>query len=193
MRRLAMTLVLLALGACRAEDAALPDAVALTEEVVGHYCQMDLFEHPGPKAQVHLEGVPDPLFFSQVRDGIAYQRMPEQSAVIAVVYVNDMGAPGASWERPGADNWIPADLAFYVLGSDTVGGMGAPEVVPFAKEADAATFALENGGRVMQLDDIADAEVLSPVAIGEGHHEHGAGSADGADYRARLDSLGAGG
>ncbi|WP_409998019.1 nitrous oxide reductase accessory protein NosL, partial [Escherichia coli] len=25
----------------------------MTEEALGHYCQMNLTEHPGPKAQVH--------------------------------------------------------------------------------------------------------------------------------------------
>ena len=193
MRQFALTFVLLILGACRAEEAARPAPVPMTEEVVGHYCQMDLFEHPGPKAQVHLDGMPHPLFFSQVRDAVAYQRMPEQSAVIAAVYVNDMGAPGATWEQPGAENWVPADLAFYVVGSDTVGGMGAPELVPFAEETDAAAFAVANGGRVLRLDDIADTEVLSPVEIGGGHHAHEAESGEEADYRTRLDALGAGG
>ena len=36
-------LVLMLLAACREETAALPDPVPLTEEAVGHYCQMDLF------------------------------------------------------------------------------------------------------------------------------------------------------
>ena len=187
MRRPLLVLALLALAACRTETAALPDPVALTEESVGHYCQMNLFEHPGPKAQVHLDGMPYPIFFSQVRDAVAYQRMPEQSAIIAATYVNDMGASGATWEEPGAENWIAADAAFYVVGSDTTGGMGAPELVPFAEEGDARAFAAEEGGQVLRLADIQDAEVLSPVDVGDGP----AAAGDDADYRERLQALGA--
>lgn len=188
MRRSLLALAaVLAFTACRTETAALPDPVPLTEEAVGHYCQMNLFEHPGPKAQAHLDGVPYPLFFSQVRDAVAYQRMPEQEAVIAVVYVNDMGAPGATWEEPGVQNWVPAADAFYVVGSDTTGGMGAPELVPFAEEEDASVFAKANGGRVLRLADIPDAEVLAPVETGE----KPAPAGDEADYRERLRALGA--
>ena len=190
MRRAVLALALLGLAACRTEEAALPDPVPMTEEAVGYYCQMDLFEHPGPKAQVHLDGVPRPIFFSQVRDAVAYQRMPEQSSLISAVYVNDMGAPGATWDQPGAENWILADAAFYVGGSDTAGGMGAPELVPFADEADATAFASANGGRVLRLDDIEDGDVLSPVAL-ESELSSAAGDGDAADYRERLEALAA--
>lgn len=191
MRQLVLPLALLGLAACRSEEAALPGAVPMTEEVVGHYCQMNLFEHPGPKAQVHLDGAPYPLFFSQVRDAVAYQRMPEQSAMIDVIYVSDMGASGATWEQPGAKNWVLADAAYYVVGSDTVGGMGAPELVPFAEEVDASDFAAAKGGRVLRLDDIQDGDVLSPVALDGRSSAPEAG--DEADYHERLHALGAGG
>ncbi|WP_114966917.1 nitrous oxide reductase accessory protein NosL [Alkalilacustris brevis] len=158
--------ILLALAGCREETAAdLPPPVAMTAEAVGHYCQMELLEHPGPKAQVHLTGLPDPLFFSQVRDAIAYQRMPEQSHMIAVIYVSDMGAaPG--WENPGAENWIEATGAHYVLGAEVAGGMGAPELVPFSDPEAAKAFAARHGGEVRRLSDIADTDVLAPAEIG---------------------------
>ena len=64
---------LLALAACKEEQAALPLPVAMSGDALGFYCQMNLGEHDGPKAQVHLAGTPAPLFFSQVRHAIAYQ------------------------------------------------------------------------------------------------------------------------
>jgi copper chaperone NosL len=188
MRPQVLLLALLALAACRTEEAARPAPVTMTEDAVGYYCHMNLFEHPGPKAQVHLDGVPAPICFSQVRDAVAYQRMPEQSAIITAVYVNDMGASGATWEQPGPDNWVPADDAYYVVGSDTVGAMGAPELVTFADEAIAEAFAAAAGGQVRQLDDIGDAEVLSPVAL-DGEEPATEGEAD---YRARLHALAGG-
>jgi len=151
----------------------------MTSEALGHYCQMILTDHAGPKAQVHLVGLDNPIFFAQVRDGIAYQRMPEQSNQIAVMYVSDMGA-AQSWEEPGTDNWIPASTALYVIGSDAVGGMGAQELVPFSDRASASDFAAEHGGRVVTLSEIADSDVLTPVETRPGTEE---------DYLKRLRAL----
>ncbi|MDX5383125.1 MAG: nitrous oxide reductase accessory protein NosL [Rhodobacterales bacterium] len=182
--RFLMLLGALSLGACKEDVASLPAPVSLTMQAVGHYCQMDLLEHPGPKAQVHLDGLPDPLFFSQVRDAIAYQRMPEQSHSVRAIYVNDMAA-APSWEQPGADNWIDATIAHYVIGSDAAGGMDAPELVPFLRAEDAAAFAAARGGRVVTLAQVADADVLSAIPVL-------AQSVDGAaedDFDARLKRL----
>ncbi|KPN64753.1 copper chaperone NosL [Aliiroseovarius crassostreae] len=157
---------LLALAACKEEVVQDTSPVLLNADAVGHYCQMNLLEHDGPKAQAHLAGLPAaPLFFSQVRDAIAYMRMPEQSHAILAVWVNDMGAAGATWNAPGADNWITAEEAIYVVGARVVGGMGAPEVVPFSNVAKATDFATKNGGTVMRLADIPDSAVLAPVVL----------------------------
>lgn len=175
---LILAAALMALTACKEEQAAVPQPVAMTGDALGFYCQMAMTEHDGPKGQIHLAGAPAPLFFAQVRDAIAYQRMPEQSDEILAIYVSDMSrAP--SWQDPGADNWIPAADAYYVLGSDAVGGMGADEVVPFSVRADAEAFAGKRGGRVVRLADIPDKAVLAPVA------DHGA-DPDEENYLDRL-------
>lgn len=164
--RLQFTLLPLALllAACQPEAAtSLPEPVAMTAASLGHYCQMNLLEHPGPKAQVHLAGMDGkPLFFSQVRDAIAYQRMPEQNGVITAIYVSDMGK-AESWDEPGADNWIAADAAVYVTGATVQGGMGAPELVPFSSREKAQAFAAGHGGQLVTLKDIPDEEILAPV------------------------------
>ena len=172
----------LLLSACK-EEAQDVSAVPLTEESVGHYCQMQLLEHDGPKAQVHMKGYPGkPLYFSQVRDAVAYSRLPEQEGVILAIWVNDMGAPGATWTQPGAANWIDAKTAHYVVGSTVEGGMGAPELVPFADLDGATAFATENGGAVMSLTAIPDRAVIAPVALpGD--------ATDDADYSNRLKAL----
>ncbi|MBW7921507.1 MAG: nitrous oxide reductase accessory protein NosL [Rubellimicrobium sp.] len=174
-------LAALALAACKEKATQNIHAVDMTAETLGHYCQMNLLEHPGPKAQVHLEGAPAPLFFSQVRDAIAYMRAPEQSAPIMAVYVNDMGRAGATWDEPGDGNWIAAADAFYVVGTTREGGMGLPETIPFATDAEAQAMARAEGGEVLRLADIPDAMVLTPtVAIDE---------ADDSDFAARLRAL----
>lgn len=173
---------LIVLAACKPDAVEAPPPVAMTEAAVGHYCQMNVLEHPGPKGQVHLKDVAEPLFFSQASDVIAYLRMPEQSHAIAAAYVSDMSrAP--DWDHPGAENWLLVKDAFFVVGSDREGGMGAPEVVPFSARADADAFTAQHGGDVMQLDDIPDAAVLAPIAPGSDE------TADEGDYAARLRAL----
>lgn len=182
MIRVLTVLALLTLAACKEETTQDTSAVPLTGEAVGYFCQMNLFEHEGPKAQAHLAGLPQmPLFFSQVRDIVAYQRLPEQSHEILAMWVNDMGAAGATWANPGPDNWIAAQDALYVVGSRVVGGMGADEIIPFSDPAKAAAFADANGGEVMRLADIPDDAVLAPATFDEG--------SDDADFEQRLRAL----
>ncbi len=173
--------LLLPLGACREDAPTVPAPVAMSDAALGHYCQMQLAAHPGPKGQIHLQGIEAPLFFAQVRDAIAYLRSPEQEGAIAAAYVSDMGA-AASWQEPGAQNWIAAAMAFYVVGSDAVGGMGAAEVVPFARRAQADGFAAAHGGQVMSLADIPDDAVLGP-------DRRDPAVKDGTDYQKRIQAL----
>jgi copper chaperone NosL len=179
---LSLLIALLALLACKEETLQDTSALPLTQAAIGHYCQMDLLEHDGPKAQAHLAGLPGaPLFFSQVRDVVAFTRMPEQSHDILAVWVSDMSAAGATWAAPGPTNWIKAQDAVYVVGSNVIGGMGAPELVPFSKPTDADAFAQLNGGQVMRLDDIPDHAALAPVVLD--------GDTDDATYENRLNAL----
>lgn len=165
MMRPLLMLGLLALSACKGE-APPPPAVSMTDEAIGYYCQMNLAEHPGPKAQIHLDGLLAPIFFSQVRDAIAYLRMPEQDYKITAIYVSDMGA-AVDWDNPGVDNWITAQDAYFVMDTDRFGGMGAPEAVPFGALDAATAFAQSANGTIMRLDDIPDAAVLAPVSTAQ--------------------------
>ncbi len=163
--KLVLALVLpLALSACNEEavQSALPAPRHLTEDAAGYYCQMVVLDHAGPKAQLFLSGMPEPLWFSQVRDGLAYLKSPERDGDPLVLYVNDMGKARA-WNDPGADNWIDAAKAYYVIGSDARGGMGAPETVPFGDRQSAEAFARDHGGKIMRLEEIPAETVLSPV------------------------------
>lgn len=174
-------LCLATLVACKEDLAILPEPVKMTPEALGHYCQMNLSEHPGPKAQVHLKGVDAPIYFAQVRDAIAYQRMPEQSHAIAEIYVNDMSV-AQSWQEPGDDNWLVVSSAHFVVGSDMKGGMGAPEVVPFSERDAAKAFVAKHGGRIVGLAAITDADVLTP-------NENNLDAVDNQEFIDRLDRL----
>ena len=112
----------LSLAACKDEIAQLPEPVPLTDVALSYFCQMNVAEHGGPKAQIHLDGAPAPFFFAQVRDAVAYLKSPERDAEILVVYVSDMGA-AASWQEPGTHNWIEASTAHFVVGAAVVTAM----------------------------------------------------------------------
>ncbi|WP_162654849.1 nitrous oxide reductase accessory protein NosL [Lentilitoribacter sp. Alg239-R112] len=141
-----------------------PDAIAMTEEAVGHYCNMNILEHEGPKAQIHLKNIKFPIWFSQVRDAVAYTRLPEETFEIAAIYVHDM-SKAASWAAPGDNAWIDINQAYFVINSNATGGMGAPETIPFDSMEGALAFKFENGGTIVKLDDIPDEYVLGPVDI----------------------------
>lgn len=171
----------LALSACQEDIAQNTDPLPLTQETLGYFCQMNLLEHEGPKGQVHLDGLPGaPLFFSQVSDLVTYLRLPEQSNTVLAIYVSDMGAAGATWDQPGAENWTDATKAIYVVGADVTGGMGAPELAPFADPAKARAFAALHGGSIMGLEAIPDSALtpLTPDLTGGDD-----------DYARRLKSL----
>lgn len=185
MKRLALLALCAFLAACQQDEAQDTTALPMTAETTGFFCQMNLLEHPGPKAQIHLEGYPAmPIYFSQVRDGIAFLRLPEKLAPVLKVWVSDMGAPGASWEVPGEANWIAAEDAVYVLNSRREGGMGLAEVVPFGDPARARDFAAEWGGEVVAWDAIPDSVIAAPAEA----EDTADGSAD-ADFDARLKAL----
>ena len=179
MRRLFL-FSLLALAACKDDLATLPAPIDISKEALGYYCQMELVEHDGPKGQAHLDGMPAPIFFSQVRDVIAYLHMPEQSHAVKVAYVQDM--TNADWAAPG--DWIRAEDALYVAGSNAVGGMGAAEFVPFSDLMAAEAFAHDDGGWVLAYADIRAEDVLG------GKTPEAKSATDSEDINARLKALG---
>ena len=171
-RALPLALVAL-LAACEPEQAAVkPPPQEITREAIGHYCNMIVVDHQGPKAQIFLKDRPDPIWFSSVRDAIAFTLLPEEPKNVAAIYVNDMAQ--ASWDAPEPGSWIEAAKAFYVIGSGRRGGMGAKEAVPLGTRDRAEAFAAAHGGHVMTFEEIPPDYILSAVEeMEEGGHGHG--------------------
>jgi copper chaperone NosL len=145
---------------------AVPVAVEPGADAIGYYCNMTVADHPGPKGQAFVAGKGAPLWFSSVRDTLAFTRLPGEPKNIAALYVNDMGR--ASWDRPEPGTWIDARSAWYVAGSVLRGGMGAPEVVPFAERAAPDAFAVRHGGTVSDFSSVpADAVVGAVSSAGD--------------------------
>jgi copper chaperone NosL len=158
---LAGLVIALSLTACDiSEDTAeLPPPAEVAGEATGYFCGMLLAEHGGPKGQIHLKSGAEPVWFSSVRDTVAFTLLEEEPKDIAAIYVNDMGK-AQNWEQPEPGTWIDAHSAWFVIESRRLGGMGLPEAVPFGSSAAAERFAAENGGRVVRLADISADYVL---------------------------------
>jgi len=188
MRRVSIALAfaaVFALGACDDDKTVdIPKPVELTRDDISHFGRMIVEDHKGPRGQIHLRDRKKPLWFSSVRDTIAFTMLPEESKRIAAIYVNDMGR--ATWDRPEPGTWIDARTAAYVIGSRRRGGMGAPEAVPFGKSEAAAKFAAKFGGRVVKFGEIPRDYILgsSPMpGMGKdgktGMHGHGGKKTNG--------------
>lgn len=136
-----------------------PPPQALSAEAVGHYCGMNLTEHVGPKGQILLRDWPLPVWFSTIREVFTYTRLPEEPKAILAIYVQDMGQADASGNPPD-DAWIDARSAHFLIESRAVGGMGAPDALPFARRDDALAFAARNGGRIVSFQDMPEDYLL---------------------------------
>ncbi|MGY8635165.1 nitrous oxide reductase accessory protein NosL [Bradyrhizobium sp. 14AA] len=161
MKRLMLAIVLpfLLVGCDDKQAARVPSPHRMTAELIGHYCGMNVLEHPGPKGQIFAASLIEPVWFSSVRDTLAFTMLPDEPKDIQAIYVSDMGkAP--NWDKPGADNWIEARKAQFVIGSRVKGGMGGDEAVPFSERSAAETFVAENGGRIVAFADVPRAYVL---------------------------------
>lgn len=151
-------MVLLAAGCEQGGQPPAPPPAPLTSDAIGHYCGMMVVHHKGPKGQIFLASRGEPIWFTSVRDTIAFTHLPEEPKDIVAIYVNDMGR--AEWDQPDDSSWIDAEGAWYVVGSSRAGGMGASELVPFGERQQAEQFVQQFGGQVMRLQQIPVDSIL---------------------------------
>lgn len=158
------------LAACTDEQQEPPPPPAqLTREAVGHYCGMTVADHPGPKGQIFVQGRAEPLWFSSVRDTIAFTMLPEETKAIRAIYVNDM-ARATNWASPEANTWTDAKRAYYVIASTRRSGMNAPEAIPFSSMVAAEKFARTYGGHIVPFDGIPRDYILGSAEGSDGRH-----------------------
>lgn len=162
---LAALLLLPLLAGCGPEEVAeAPPPAPLTGDAIGYYCNMTVADHAGPKGQIHLRGKAAPIWFSSVRDAVAFTMLPGEPKNVTAIYVHDAGTM-TDWKHPGDGAWIEARSAHFVIGSAMKGGMGLPETVPFATAAAARAFAAEHGGDVVAWRDIPTGYVIIDAQI----------------------------
>ncbi|NMG69585.1 nitrous oxide reductase accessory protein NosL [Parazoarcus communis] len=152
------------LAACGTGESGGKPAVAI-EIDTSSSCALDgmlLADYPGPKAQIHYEGLAQPDWFCDTVEMFSIHLNPEQARRVTAMYVQDMGK--ADWERPRG-HWIDARSAVYVQGSRRRGSMG-PTMASFSTEADARAFAQAWGGKVLRFNEVTpDMVVLDGGAL----------------------------
>jgi copper chaperone NosL len=149
------------LAACSAEESMeKPPPAQLTRDDTGYFCGMIVEDHQGPKSHVILEGSGQTLWFTSARDGIAFMLLPEETRPVSAFYVSAVDQGG--WEHPEANSstWVEAEFAWFVIDSEKLGSMGAPESIPFIAKEAAQAFAAQFGGRVLSLAEIPDSYIL---------------------------------
>ncbi len=122
-------------------------------------CALDgmlLADYPGPKAQIHYQGVAEPDWFCDTIEMFSIYLNPEQMRAVSALYVQDMGK--ADWDKP-AGHWIDAKRAIYVFGSKRLGSMGKTAVA-FSAEADAKAFAKQYGGTLLRFGEVTPDKVI---------------------------------
>lgn len=151
----------LTLAGCGSQNdsSAKPDPHPITADAVGHYCSMDLIEHDGPKGQIFIRGNSEPLWFSTIRQTLAYTIMPDSPRGLDAIYVTDM-AIVQNMRQPEADSWMDAREAYFVTESKLPGGMGGEDPLPFSDRSKAEEFAATYGGTILTFDEIPEDYIL---------------------------------
>lgn len=149
------------LVACGSEDtvAVKPDPLPITADAVGHFCSMDLIEHDGPKGQIFVKDREDPLWFSTIRQVLAYVILPDSPKGLDAIYVTDM-AIVKNMRQPEQDSWMDAREAYFVTESRAAGGMGAEDPLPFSDLDKAKQFAEQYGGKILTFKEIPEDYIL---------------------------------
>jgi copper chaperone NosL len=155
------------LAGCESRETAAA-SIAPVEIGRGTSCSLDgmlLADYPGPKAQLHVDGRAEPMFFCDTVELFSTLLSGEQALAVRAVHVQDMGR--AEWEEPKG-HWIDARGAFFVVGGRRHGSMG-PTIASFARDEDARRFTGDFGGRVLRFAEIkADMVDLSGGAKHDG-------------------------
>jgi copper chaperone NosL len=176
MLRGALVAAVLLTAACQEDRSASapPPPQEITEAAIGHYCGMALTDHAGPKGQVLLKSLGEPVWTSSVRDVFAFTMLPEEPKDIAAIYVTDL-ARVKNWNRPEPGAWVEAREAWYVVDSGRHAEMGGSEMLPFGAEGAARDYAQRHGGKVKRFGEITEAAVFAYAekpADSAGHAGH---------------------
>ncbi len=138
---------------------------AVSRDDIGYYCNMIVENHTGPKGQILLSDREKAIWFTSVRDALAFTLLPDEPKNIAAFFVTVMDE--GEWEHPEKqiNSWHDAQMAWYVINSSQRGGMGQMELIPFKQQKSANDFVELNGGEVVAYPDIPEDYVLGNTQL----------------------------
>ena len=175
----------IALAGCAddAADAEAPDPVDLADGQACDVCGMVIADHYGPNGQIFYAGDrpadrDGPAWFDSLHEAYEFHLdHVDRGWEPLAVYVTDYSSVDYTIEEydgeryvsthPEADAFVDAERATFVAGSAVNGAMG-PDLVPFTDEEEAAAFADEHGGELIDHDEI-DRELLAALRDAAAH------------------------
>lgn len=113
-------------------------------------CGMLVQPFPGPKGEA-LDAQGHVFKFCSTREFLSWRLQPENAQQQLALFVHDMAH--GDWAHPDDGHFIDARSAWYVLGGDLAGSMGAT-LASFARVEDARQFAARHGGEPIHFTDI---------------------------------------
>ena len=143
---------------CFAEGAA-TDAVSDNTRCT--VCGMFVAKYPNWLTRIHYDGLEQTKYFDGVKDMMVFYFNPEKYGAasresIRAIFVRDYYSL----------NWLSAQEAFYVVGSDVYGPMGH-ELIPFATREAAESFSKDHHGKnILAFDEITP-ELIESLRLGQ--------------------------
>jgi copper chaperone NosL len=154
--RAAVVFVALSLLACtpadEGADGSTHEPIALSDQQ-GEVCGMFVREQSAPRSQIlHSDG--SRFFFCSIGDMLVHLGAPSPHGRAKAIFVEVL-QPEQDPSQPhfGPHPWVPAADAFYVVGIDRPGIMGAP-VLTYAARSEAEHVAAQHAGT--QIFDAAE-------------------------------------
>lgn len=116
-----------------------------------HLCGMVIVHYEGPKAEIYIKDVEQPIKFCSGRDAFTFALQPENARRLKAFFIHDLAK--TSWATPDDAALVDAKNLWYVYGHKIDGVMGN-EPAAFSTEAAAREFMAREGGKLYRYADV---------------------------------------
>ena len=149
----ALAALTLALAGCgqEADQTAAHAPVPVGSHDRCHLCGMVIVHYEGPKAEIFIKDVPEPLKFCSGRDAFTFALQPENARRLEGFFIHDLAR--TDWKKPDDKAFADARQLHYVYGTRVPGVMGN-EPAGFGTEQAARDFIAREGGALFGYADV---------------------------------------
>ena len=114
-------------------------------------CGMTILNYDGPKAEVYIKDIKEPILFCSGRDAFFFALQPENTRRLKAFFIHDIAK--TDFDVPSDQFFMDAKKAHFVYDSRRDGVMGV-EPVAFSDKKAAERFIEQWGGRLLTYPDI---------------------------------------